>query len=247
MNAASRKKLKGHLNALLGLRKVLDDYAKRVSAHVIDSSVVDQVDDAIAQLSREFSGLAKPFDKATFFAHDVGRGAYFKVPAIQSFLALAIGQIEAALEEDESDDPVVSTRDFAYVNDLEVRAIVQRDYLELQRAYVASCWKSVIILAGGAIEALLMQELANGSARALAATRAPKTPDISRWDLADLIEVAVELGMVGSGVNKLSHSVREFRNLVHAGNEIRSGLVFGQEEARIALEVLNIVDRELSR
>jgi hypothetical protein len=36
------------------------------------------------------------------------------------------------------------------------------------------------------------------------------------------------------------------RNLVHPGNELRQKLAFGHEEARIALEVLNMVDRELT-
>jgi len=78
------------------------------------------------------------------------------------------------------------------------------------------------------------------------ATKAPKNPDISRWDLADLINVAVELKLVSAGVEKLSHPIREFRNLIHPGNEVRNSLQFGAEEAKIALEVLHIVHRGLS-
>lgn len=63
--------------------------------------------------------------------------------------------------------------------------------------------------------------------------------------MADLINVAVELKLVSAGVEKLSHPIREFRNLIHPGNEIRNDLQFGQEEARIALEGINIVHRNL--
>jgi len=58
-------------------------------------------------------------------------------------------------------------------------------YIEIQRAFIAHCWKSVIILSGGAIEAILMDLLLQKQSAALAATKAPKgKSDISRWDLA---------------------------------------------------------------
>ena len=61
-----------------------------------------------------------------------------------------------------------------------------------------------------------------------------------------MIHVGVELKLVTEGVEKLSHSVREYRNLVHPGNEIKSALSFGKEEARIAVEVLHIIHRDQS-
>jgi hypothetical protein len=81
----------------------------------------------------------------------------------------------------------------------------------------------------------------------LASPKAPsgKPSDITRWDLYDLILVAVDLKLVGSGADKLSHPVREYRNLVHPGNEVRNRLTFGQEEARIAIEIVHLVYRDL--
>lgn len=250
MDSKARRALNGHYNALLGFQQTLADYAKNTKAHVIDAAVVDQFEAEMTSLQRDFADIAPVFNRLSFVAHDVGRGAYYKVTPMQAFIALVIGKVEAALPDDDDDrsgDPVVQVRYFAYVADGGLRSILQRDYQEIQRAYAASCWKSVIILSGGAIETLLLDALKRDPASAAAAKAAPSKGDISRWDLADLIEVAVELEVVGGGVNKLSHSVREFRNLIHPGNEVRSKLVFGQEEARIALEVLNIVDRELSR
>lgn len=245
MQISARGKLTGHLNALVEFQTVLVDYAKNAHAYVVDSSVVDQIEEEVGQIRQDFAGLVPTFSKATFFAHDVGRGAYYKVPAITSFVALAIGKMQGALAE-QADGPTIQTRAFAYVSDAAIQRILRRDYEETQRACAAGCWKSTIILAGGAIEALLMEALIKDAAGAVAAPSAPKKLDITKWDLANLIDVAVELGIVGNGVNKLSHSVREFHNLVHAGNELRSWLVFGPEEARIAFEVLNLVDRELT-
>ncbi len=83
--------------------------------------------------------------------------------------------------------------------------------------------------------------------QAKAAERAPSKPDITKWSLSDLIEVSLELKLVTPGVQKLSHSLREYRNLVHPGREIRENLVFDAEEAKIALEVLNILYRDRSK
>ena len=63
--------------------------------------------------------------------------------------------------------------------------------------------------------------------------------------LKTLIDVSVELKLVSAGVEKLSNPVREYRNLIHPGNEIRSGLTFGAEEAKIALEILHMLHRDL--
>jgi hypothetical protein len=107
----------------------------------------------------------------------------------------------------------------------------------------------VIVLCGGVLEAILTDLLKADSARAAAAQKAPKAHkgDVARWDLKDLIDVAVELTMVGQGTQKLSHPVREYRNLVHPSYEMRNGLAFGPEEARIALEIVNMLHRDKTK
>ena len=93
----------------------------------------------------------------------------------------------------------------------------------------------------------LADRLLGDPGRATASNRAPKDTDIRKWDLNYLVNVAVDLGYITPGAEKLSHSVRDYRNLVHPGNEIRKKLKFDSEEARIALEVLHIVWRDLSK
>jgi hypothetical protein len=104
----------------------------------------------------------------------------------------------------------------------------------------------VIILCGSAIEAVLTDLLLKNAAQSQGSSKAPKSPDITRWGFADLIEVAVDLDLVTSGSHKLSHSVRDYRNLIHPGNEVRNKLTFDAEEAKIALEILHIIHRDLS-
>lgn len=61
-----------------------------------------------------------------------------------------------------------------------------------------------------------------------------------------MIEVAVKENLINGGVATLSHSVREYRNLIHPGVEVRKGIKVEPEEAKIAMNVLDMLIRELS-
>ena len=164
---------------------------------------------------------------------------------IRVYLGMVVGRLEILIEEEES-IPVTETREFTFVAEQAIREILERDYAEIQRAYVSKCWKSVIVLSGGAIEAVLVDLVLGDDKRAISASAASKSTDPKSWGLASLIDVCLELRLIKPGIEKLSHSVREYRNLVHPGRELRGGLSANAEEARIALEVLNMLHRDLS-
>ena len=86
------------------------------------------------------------------------------------------------------------------------------------------------------------------AAKAKAATKAPKDKaNIRDWGFVHLILVAEQLSLIHTGVEKLSHSVRQYRDLVHPSVEIRDKLKVAPEEARIAMEVLMMLHRDLSQ
>ena len=196
------------------------------------------------RLAQDFPDMFPPFDPSSLPALRVGNG--YDTPGLRCQIATILGRLQVAIQDDDA-PPVTQHRTFAFVHDPELRQILERDYAEIQRAFIAQCWKAVIILAGSAIEALLVDLLSANSNLALSAASAPKgKAHITQWDFAHLIDVAVEIKLVSAGVDKLSHSVRGYRNLVHPGNEIRHKLKFGGEEARIAVELLHIVHRDLA-
>ena len=175
----------------------------------------------LARINADFPNLLPEFDDMTYFW---GKEAYsdnvrYFPEGICSYLSAAIARLKAEMEEDET-TPVTQTREFGFIRDAALRSILERDYREIQAAYIAKCWKSVIILSGGAIEAIVAGILSANASSATSATKAPRNPDITAWDLNDLINVAVELGLITPGVEKLSHSVREYRNLVHPGMKL---------------------------
>lgn len=76
--------------------------------------------------------------------------------------------------------------------------------------------------------------------------KAPKQKkDPKEWNLGELLDVAVDIEFINPGAEKLSDAVKDYRNLVHPGKELRSGLKVEPEEAKIAVEVLNMIIRDL--
>jgi hypothetical protein len=199
-------------------------------------------------LLMEFDLLKKDFPDIVPFDSEYDRlqdGAYYDYIAYRGYLSIVIGRLEAELDQP-ADIPVTEKRQFAFVINSDLRAIIERDYDEIQRAFISNCWKSVIILCGGIIEAILTDLLLSNKTIALTAKSAPKENDITRWDFSKLIEVSVELKLVSAGMQKLSHPLREYRNLVHPSNEIRNQLSFNAEEAKIAVELVHILHRDLT-
>ena len=161
----------------------------------------------------------------------------------------AIGTLKSLAPGRPVEEPsVIDRREFTFIRGPEIRAILERDYVEIQQALAARCWKSVIILSGGAIEAILLDLVRRDETKATASTKAPKKEsDITHWDLSDLIAVCVDQKLIGLYVSTVSEATRQCRNLIHPGNEVRTKLTFAEEEAKIAVTVLQAIHRDLSR
>ncbi len=239
MNQEQNKKLRSYYHSLVGQQQFLNTLT---GGSLISSMAVKPLLTELALLKKEFPDLV-PFDPEP---GQLKVGSKVNLIAVMGMLSMALGRLQAALEES-TNVPVTEKREFGFVSNSNLKAIIERDYEEIQRAFISNCWKSVIILCGGSIEAILTDLLLTNKTAAMSAKSAPKGHDITRWDLSELIDVSVELKLVSAGMQKLSHPLREYRNLVHPGNEIRNKLDFGAEEAKIAVELLHILHRDLTR
>lgn len=245
MNSDELNKLRAFYHSLLEQQRFFTGLDLKGGLNIGKAAVFPLIKE-FEQLNLEFPDLVPPFSHGAYKIFDASGKTLYNYVGVLSYASMVIGRLKILIEEP-LDTPVTETRQFAFINDANIRNIVERDYDEIQRAYISKCWKSVLILCGGTIEAILTDLLISHDTEAKQAKSAPNKPDISRWDLSELINVAVELELVTEGVKKLSHPVREYRNLVHPGNEIRNKLRFNVEEARISLEVLNILHRDLSQ
>lgn len=248
MNEDELNKLRGFYHSILGQQQVLMNLKLSGPLDKCPRATVLPLLEEFKQVDLEFPNLVQPFKEGAYvsFGTGIGPSRYYNLPGLLAYASMLLGRIKVLIAEP-SNTPVTESRHFSFINDPNITKIVDRDYNEIQRAYISKCWKSVIILCGGTIEAILMDLLALHQEEIKQAESAPNKPDISRWDLSQLIDVAVELKLVKEGVGKLSHPLREYRNLVHPGNEIRNNLYFDAEEARISLEVLNMLHRDLTQ
>lgn len=239
--AYSKVRYKEYYYALKGLDEV---FSEKQSSWV-EENLVDEYEQFLREADERDPNALVKFNKGVYFSHDNERhGRYYKVAGIRAHIKKNLARVRSQLEVSE-DNPALESRDFDFIQDADIKAILERDYKEIQKGVISGSWKSVIILSGGALEAILLDLLQKNSSMALSSDKKPQKQDLSEWALNDLIEVGLDTELVEPSVAKLSHSVRDYRNLIHPGNEKRSGLKVEPEEAKIALEVLNILIRDL--
>ena len=240
MNSDERKQLGKYYRTLKSFREDVADLVGKGYAYVPDGLFTQFAEEAKAAIAA-FPAVMPSFEEAHFLSN-----SYYRPEAIRAWLGRALASLETELEENVQNDVVGPTLKFPFMADPKLRAIVERDYPELLTAFAAACKKSCLILAGGIIETLLLDFLTRNQSAAKASGKAPKgTPQ--DWSLEELIDVSVDLKPTLVPVQTMSHTVRRYRNLVHPAVELKSSMQVEIEEARVAISVLQIVHRELSK
>lgn len=137
--------------------------------------------------------------------------------------------------------------DLSFIRSPELRMIAERDWKECRRALSSEHWKSVIVLAGGILESIVLSQLLRRRKRALGTTAARGAQaDPKRWTLGRMIKVAQELGLFGPAIATLPESMKEYRNLAHPGHELREKLIVSKSTAELSFKVLSVIVEEQS-
>lgn len=227
-----------HLRALTALK---ERYEQR-SGETIGTEF-DVFANLAKRIEAEFPGALPPFDEDVFRGRWPAEFRQYNLALVRAWLAAAVAAIEGQLTQTST----FEKQEFLFVEDERLRPLLVRDFAEIGRAAAAGCWKSVIILCGGAVEGMLTDALTRHLSKGSLATGTPKG-EPKDWKFYHKIEAATACGILSAAVGKLSHSLREYRNLVHPAIEVESKVKvpIDREEAMIAVEVLKIVCRDLS-
>ena len=149
--------------------------------------------------------------------------------------------------------PALPPQDWTFVKDEKLRDILERDYAELQKVVQAEALKSILLLSGAILEAVLADVL-QGKRRTAklrrlywdspATTKTPPPP--FKWELDKLIKVAAGLEILDYNATIDVRAVQQFRNLVHPTREHRLKANIDQGTATIMIELLKRILDQLS-
>ena len=114
---------------------------------------------------------------------------------------------------------------------------------EARMALAAGAHLSVVFLCGSVLEGALLGAAQANPARFNRSGCAPKGEDgkvrpFHAWTLAQLIDAACDIRLVGLDVKKFGHGLRDFRNYIHPYEQIVSGFTPDEHTARVCFQVL---------
>ena len=126
--------------------------------------------------------------------------------------------------------------------DFAVSEIIQDRLKEAQSCQSNGSHLSVIFQCGSVLEAVLLgaaQKAPEGFNRS---SKSPKqngkVKAFQDWKLAELIDVAHDIGLLKPDVQKFSHGLRDFRNYIHPYQQMASGFKPDEHTARLCFQVL---------
>ncbi len=128
---------------------------------------------------------------------------------------------------------------FDFINDDKFRSILDRDFKELEILHANKASKSMLVLTGSLIETVLIEYFLS------------KKPDgytekqILSISLSELLELALKHKLISQRSMELSTVIKDYRNLIHPGREIRKNETFNFETANVAFSLLKIIVSEL--
>lgn len=129
---------------------------------------------------------------------------------------------------------------FDFITDEHLRKSLDSDLLEIANCAEARAWKAVHVLAGGVIEAVLVDHLTATPHKTLS------KGDILKMDLGKLIEACEKDKVLSAKTVALSAAVKEYRNLIHPGRALRLSETPDENGATVVRALLEMVVQEVS-
>ncbi len=128
---------------------------------------------------------------------------------------------------------------FDFIADQKFKNLLSRDFTELEACVEYKASKSVLILSGSIIEATLIEYFTHNLPSGKTKTQ------VLKMGLEDLITEAENIGLISSRSKELSTVVRNYRNLIHPGREIRKNEQFDNETAIVSYNLVKIILKEI--
>lgn len=154
---------------------------------------------------------------------------------------------EVAAEETEEE---FLKKDFGAISivgldiDSTIAPILESRIKEAKECHHAGAPLASIFMCGSVLEGILLNTALKNPAAFNQANSSPKNKETQKvkpfqdWTLANLIDVAHEVGLLRLDVKKFSHVMRDFRNYIHPYEQMASRFDPDKHTAEICLQVL---------
>ncbi|MBN3003573.1 hypothetical protein JW897_07455 [Chromobacterium alkanivorans] len=128
--------------------------------------------------------------------------------------------------------------------------VLQHRIKEIEKCFNSGSPLAVILLAGSALEGILLGVAIQHPRQFNSTKSSPKdshskVKPFYEWSLSSLIDVAKELNLIQHDTHKFSHSLRDFRNYIHPFEQLSSGFSPREHTAKICLQVLRAAIHEI--
>ncbi len=156
-------------------------------------------------------------------------------------------------EEIEGLKPLPAPNFLALGLESRVGEILKVRWEETQRCIDAEAYLSATIIMGSMLEGLLLgvfqrnPAIANKCPSAPKDTNSGKIKNFANWKLAEMIDVAHQVEWIGLDVKKFSHSLREFRNLIHPYEQMATRMNPDSDTCGISWLVVQAAVNDLAR
>jgi hypothetical protein len=170
-----------------------------------------------------------------------------------------IALLRQALAKCPDEAPAPGTTELMFIPDGHLRDSIRQDISAANVDLANGEYKGATVLAGSATEALLLWAVQRAEGKRAGAITAAvgvlvtagtlsqkPSSNPEQWSFAQLIEVALELGLISSETATQARLGKDFRNLIHPGRSARLGQVCDRATAFSALAAVEHVVRCLT-
>ncbi len=128
---------------------------------------------------------------------------------------------------------------FDFIADPKFKSLLIRDFHELQNCVKYESSKSVLILSGSIIEATLLEFFTHNLPSGTTESK------LLKLNLSELIIEAESIGLISSKSKELSTVIKNYRNLIHPGREIRTKEEFDFDTAIVSFSLVKMILKEI--
>lgn len=202
---------------------------------------------------REYSGDKEKIAQALKAINDATYVEGFRVKLVGIEPTFEKFEVNYNTEEEQEELKPQPPPDFLALN-LEpgIGEILGQRWMEAQRCVDAEAYLSAIIIMGSLLEGLLLgicqrkPAIANTCSCAPKDSKTGKVKHFAEWTLAEMIDVAHNVGWLGLDVKRFSHALRSFRNLVHPYEQMATRAEPDEDTSKISWLVVQAAVNDLA-